>query len=451
MPWLLNVIYCLLIAAVAPILLYRRLVHGKYRTGWNQKLWGLLPLRRSDRPLIWLHAVSVGEVLQLQTVVQELQCRLSGWDFLITTTTSTGYAVAKREFPAFQVCYFPLDFSWTCRRALSRVQPDAVALVELEIWPNFISAVHRAGIPLFLINGRVSEHSYRGYKLLRPLLKRLLSRFDLLAAQNETYADRLTALGADSRNVHVTGSVKFDRVETDRSNERTTQLRKSLMIDSDMPVFVAGSTQAPEEEYAIDAWLAVRETHPRLRLVIAPRHQERFEEVASLISSRGLPLVRRSAASGVATEPHDQGKSGPSAGGSELELPPVILLDTLGELGSCWGLADVAFVGGSLTQRGGQNMIEPAGFGAAILFGPNTWNFQEVTDALIAQRAAKVVANGQELQSVLCDFLNDTVLANEMGDVARRYVLSQQGASRKTAELLYARLVAPGGRTQSAA
>lgn len=425
MPWILNALYALLLVAVSPVLLYRRWVHGKYRDGWSEKLRGQLPQRRSGHPCLWLHAVSVGEVLQLRPVMKLLVAQRPDWDFVITTTTRTGLDVARQEFPAHLVCYFPLDFSWAVRRALLRIKPSAVVLVELELWPNFIATAHRLGIPLALINGRMSEKSFRGYCRMRPILSRLLQRMDLIAVQNEEYAHRLLALGAPQNRLHVTGSIKFDGVTPDRANAKTLELRTSFGLSPTDQVFIAGSTQAPEEAIAIDTWMTLKLEHPNLRLILVPRHKERFEEVAALVASRGLKLLRRSVLS----------NDDPGACVTNDDAP-VLLLDTLGELGACWGLADIAFVGGSLTQRGGQNMLEPAAYGAAVLFGPNTWNFRDIVEQLLSRNAAIVVRSPIELTDAVRRLLDNQDAARALGRRAKDFVASQQGATAKTVELL---------------
>ncbi len=196
MCWLLNLAYTLLLAILSPVLAYRVLVLGKYRAGWGEKFLGRLPARKSDAECVWFHAVSVGEVLQLQTVVRELAKSRPGWEIWITTTTHTGLAVAREKFPQQHVSFFPLDFSWAVRSAIRRVRPSAIVLVELELWPNFIRAASEAEIPLALINGRISENSFRGYRRIGFLMRNLLRRFELLAVQSETYAERLKELGA---------------------------------------------------------------------------------------------------------------------------------------------------------------------------------------------------------------------------------------------------------------
>ncbi len=419
--WFLNFVYSALLLTVSPILIYRRIRHGKYRGGWREKLTGSLSRRYPDRRCIWFHAVSVGEVLQLQKVLDETQARFPDAELFVTTTTDTGYDVAQTKYPQHTVSYFPLDFTWGVSRALASVKPDLVVLVELELWPNFVFQCHRKQIPLALINGRIGEKSFRGYSRVKPLMRRVLSCFHILATQNATFSQRLQDLGGPAERLAVTGNIKFDRVESDRNNPRTMELRRVFGIKPDEQVLIAGSTQSPEEMYALDAWRMLRKDYPNLRLILVPRHKERFDEVAELVHQRGLPLVRRSAGTSVANV-------------TSHASPPVLLLDTLGELGACWGLADIAFVGGSLTNRGGQNMLEPAGYGAAILFGPNTWNFKEITEALLSRQAARVVRDSDELLQALRDLLEHPEQAHQMGMIARQFVSEQQGATVRTVD-----------------
>jgi 3-deoxy-D-manno-octulosonic-acid transferase len=422
MPWFLNLAYFALLLAVSPVLLWRVVVVGKYRTGWREKLFGHVPRRKGQRSCLWFHAVSVGEVLQLEPVLKELRLRLPTSEFVISTTTPTGRSVAETKFPSDRVCYFPLDFSWAVREAIRRIRPAAIVLVELELWPNFILEAKRAGIPIALINGRLSERSLRGYRRLRPLVSGLLDSLHVIAVQSQTYAKRFAELGASPHKLVITGSIKFDRVLTDRHNAKTAELRAAFGIAPAEQVLVAGSTQESEESAALDTYLALRDRFPALRLILVPRHKERFDEVARLVYSRGLPLHRR------------------TRGTVETPLTnlarPVLLLDTLGELAACWGLADIAFVGGSLTNRGGQNMIEPAGFGAAVLFGPNTQNFRDVVELLLSADAARVVRNGDELTAAVADCLANPDSARERGSRGQRLVLSQQGATLSTVEIL---------------
>lgn len=429
--WFLNLVYSGLLLTVSPVLVYRRIRHGKYRGGWREKLTGSVSRKFPDRRCIWFHAVSVGEVLQLQKVLDETQSRFPDAELFVTTTTDTGYDVARTKYPQHTVSYFPLDFTWGVSRALASIQPDLVVLVELELWPNFIFQCRRQQIPLALINGRIGEKSFRGYSRVKPLMRRVLSCFQVLATQNQTFAKRLQDLGGAADRLTVTGNIKFDRVESDRNNLRTAELRRAFGIKPDEQVLIAGSTQSPEEMYALDAWRMLRKDYPKLRLILVPRHKERFDEVAELVHQRGVPLVRRSES----TSATDMTFSGNPT-------PPVLLLDTLGELAACWGLADIAFVGGSLTNRGGQNMLEPAGYGAAILFGPNTWNFKEITEALLSRQAARVVRDPDELLQALRDLLEHPDQARQMGLIARQFVSEQQGATVRTVDQI-ARLIPP--------
>lgn len=424
MPWLigrmLNVVYLLLLVAVSPMVLYRRCRHGKYRGGWREKLTGRLTRQHPSRPCLWFHAVSVGEVLQLQRLLDEMTTQLPEAELLISTTTDTGYDVARSRYPQHTVAYFPLDFTWATARALRSIRPDLVVMVELELWPNFLLECRRRGVPLALINGRIGEKSFRGYRKAVWLIRRVLSAFHVLAVQTPVYGSRLQQLGAPEERIVVTGNIKFDRVQTDRNNPRTRELRESFGLADEELVFVAGSTQGPEEEIAIRTWQTLRVEFPTLRLILVPRHKERFEEVAELVTHQGLSLIRRS-------------RPGTLTMGN---LPPVLLLDTLGELSDCWGLADLAFVGGSLTQRGGQNMLEPAGYGAAVLFGPNTWNFKDITAALLECDGAQVVRDEQDLLEAARQLLGNPEQRRRMGQQARDFVARQQGATSRTVACL---------------
>ncbi len=437
--WLLNIAYAGLLLAVSPLVLWRALRHGRYRRGWREKLLGSLPPRTDPhRPLLWLHAVSVGEVLLLQPLLQRLRATRPDLQFMLTTSTDAGYDVARERLTDCRVTWLPLDFTWAVRRAVQRVQPDLLILVELELWPNLIRAASETGVPLMLVNARLSERSWRGYRRVRRLIAPLLQRFDHIAGQTAEYADRLIDLGADPRRVSVTGSIKFDGVQTDRSHPSIQTLRQALGIAEAAPVFIAGSTQAPEEAAALDAWMVARQTHPGLRLVLAPRHRERFDEVAALVESRGLPLFRRS--------------TGQTTGTEASTTPPVLLVDTIGELVHVWGLADVAYVGGSLTPgRGGQNMLEPAAYGAAVLFGPHTTNFRAAVESLRAKAAAIVVANAAELTEQLVRLLDSPTERQALGQRAREVVLAQQGATERTVAALLKLLSGAGGAERRAA
>jgi 3-deoxy-D-manno-octulosonic-acid transferase len=416
----LDVLYSAALLVFAPWLLYRWIRAGKYREGWGEKLWGKAPLRIGDDPCLWFHAVSVGEVLLLRPLVREMARRRPNWEIVISTTTSTGLAVARKTYPDLVTFYAPLDFSWSTRRAIARVRPTVLALVELELWPNLIRVAKRAGAKVAVINARLSRRSYRGYRSLRVPLQATWGRIDAVAAQDAEYARLFVDLGVPSQRVCVTGSVKYDGLESDRNNVRTRSLRELLGLSAAELVFVAGSTMEGEEAAALSAYAAARRRHSRLRLILVPRHADRFERVAVWLEQQGETVIRRSRLE----SPVPRRWGGPS---------PVILIDTIGELSAVWGLADVAFVGGSLRPgRGGQNMMEPAAYGASVMFGPHIANFRETVEQLLRRNAARQVADAQELAHGLLDDLDDPEAAAQRGAAGRQFVLSQNGAAGRT-------------------
>jgi 3-deoxy-D-manno-octulosonic-acid transferase len=420
MPFALNLIYSVALVIFSPVLLYRWLVTGKYREGWSEKFKGKAPLRIGEHPCLWFHAVSVGEVLLLRPLVLAMARRRPNWQVVISTTTSTGLAVARQTYPDLVTFYAPLDFSWSTRRAISRVRPTVLALVELELWPNLIRAAKRAGAKVAIINARLSLRSYRGYRSFRSSLQPTWGRIDVIAAQNADYAQRFVELGIPSDRVSVTGSVKYDGLESDRNNTQTRELRHWLGLSPTSLVFVAGSTMEGEETAVLAAYTAARRQHPGLRLILVPRHAERFDRVAHWLTEQGETVVRRSQL----MTPLSRSVSG---------SPPIILIDTIGELGAVWGLADVAFVGGSLRAgRGGQNMMEPAAYGASVMFGPHIANFRETVDQLLKRNAARQVADAQELTLGLLADLDDPETATARGAAGRKFVLSQNGAAVRT-------------------
>jgi 3-deoxy-D-manno-octulosonic-acid transferase len=421
MSYVLNCVYLILIVCFSPWLAYVAIRHGKYRDGWGAKFLGLVPPRTGNRPCAWLHAVSVGEVNLLQPILAQLGQEHPTWECVISTTTRAGFALARKKYAGYQVFYCPLDFSWAVHQALRRIRPAVLVLAELELWPNLILAAHRYGATVAVVNGRLSDKSFRGYQWIRPLVRRSLHRINLIAVQNETYADRFRALGALPQSVHVTGSIKFDGAQTERNNPATTRLRQLWSAPESTFVLLAGSTQDPEERMAVDTFRDLLPQCPDARLIVVPRHPERFEAVAQLLDQTGLTWQRRS-------------RLDESAAGAPAQI---LLVDVVGELGAWWGLASVGFVGGSMGSRGGQNMIEPAGYGVAVCFGPNTWNFRDVVLQLLQQHAAVVVHDPSELTAFVRRCLESPRFAQELGQRARQLVLTQQGATRRTVELLF--------------
>jgi 3-deoxy-D-manno-octulosonic-acid transferase len=415
-----NLVYLAAILLASPLLLYRTIAHGKYRRGWLQKLLGLAPRCAGDAPCLWFHAVSVGEVNLLAPLLAEIARRRPHWQCIVSTTTITGFATAQKKYPGLTVFFCPLDFSWAVAAAMRRIRPTCLVLAELELWPNLIAAARRSGAQVAVINGRLSERSFRGYRRMRWFSTNTLKQLDLIAVQSDENAERFLMLGAARSIVQVTGSMKFDGAQTDRQNTATEKLRRLAAINDAEVVFLAGSTQEPEEEAALAVFRELHRDFSQLRLIIVPRHPERFETVATLLDRSGLKWQRRTCLKAEEANPKAR----------------VLLVDTIGELGAWWGTAHVAFVGGSLGNRGGQNMIEPAAYGAAVCFGPNTRNFRDIVEQMLSNRTAVVVADADELTAFVRRCLADRAFADDLGRRARTLVASQLGATQRTFDLL---------------
>ncbi|MEX2173435.1 MAG: 3-deoxy-D-manno-octulosonic acid transferase [Pirellulaceae bacterium] len=420
MAYVFNLVYLLLAAVGAPWLAYQSWRTGKYREGWGAKLLGRVPLRHGGSRCLWLHAVSVGEVNLLAPLIQRFEQLHPDWEIFISTTTQSGYQLAQKRYAPRTVFYCPLDFTWAVRRAMRAIRPDLLVLTELELWPNLIVAARRHGAKVAVVNARLSEKSLRGYRRIAWVAQPVFRQLDLVAAQNEAYAERFLSLGARTAAVQVTGSIKFDGARTNRDNPDTQRLAQLAGIRPTDIVLLAGSTQEPEESLALDSFTSLVGIHPALRLILVPRHPERFDAVAGLLNRRGVRWQRRSR---LDADRYDPGAR-------------VLLIDVVGELGAWWGAAHIAFVGGSLGQRGGQNMIEPSGYGAAVSFGPNTWNFRDVVTQLLAREAAVVVHDGSELTAFVRRALEEPDFAQQLGSRARELVLEQQGAADRTIALL---------------
>jgi 3-deoxy-D-manno-octulosonic-acid transferase len=420
---LLNLIYGLAILVLSPWLVVRSLRTGRYRANLRNKLLGHRDIvADGGRRVAWFHGVSVGEVHLLRQLVRGFRERHADWQVVVSSTTDTGLAEARKHFADLDVIPYPFDFSWTVRRTMAKVSPNLIVLAESELWPNFLRAANNAAIPVVLVNGRMSPRTARRYARVAGLARWLLfNRVTAFGMQTEGYAASLRTLGVDLSRVCVTGSVKYDGVAADRDNPKTRELRELLGINDGDLVWVAGSTHDPEERIALSVHRRIRGQFPGLRLVLVPRAPERFHEVAGLIESSGFTCVRRS-------------KIGT---GAESSSDAVILIDTLGELGAAWGLATIGFTGGSLNdQRGGQSMIDPAGLGVPVLFGPHTWNFKDAVAGLLAAGGAIEVRDEAELEREAAHLLSDADLRRRMGNAARAFVLAQQGATGRTLDMM---------------
>ena len=434
---LLNVVYFFAFLALLPWVAWRKLCGGRpVAAPWTRFTGGIPPLPRCEAGVsrIWFHGVSVGEVQLLSVLAAEIKRQAESErravDCVVSSSTTTGLELAAKRFGADHAFPCPLDFTWAVNRVLDRVRPDLLVLGELELWPNLLARVHARGIPIVVANGRMSEKSGRGYGRVRPVVQRMLGMVSLVIARSREDGDRFASfVPPGGCKVIVTGSMKFDGVKGDRQAREVTRLRQLAGFLDDDVVFLAGSTQAPEEQLALDAFAAARSRHPHLRLVIVPRHTERTPEIASLLDRSGLRWQLRS-------------RLGPP----EAALPGdprarVLLVDTTGELGWWWGTAQIAFVGGSLDgKRGGQNMLEPAAYGAAVSFGPHTRNFRDEVRRLLAADAAVVVADGPALTDFVRQCLETEGFATGLGRRAADLVASQRGSTAATAEAILGKL-----------
>jgi 3-deoxy-D-manno-octulosonic-acid transferase len=418
---LLNVLYALAIILLSPWLLVRSFRTGRYRRNLRSKLFGLREMIASgNREVVWFHGVSVGEVHLLRQLVRAFRERHPDWQVVISSTTDTGLTEARKHFPDLDVIPYPFDFSWAVRRTMGRVWPSLIVLAESELWPNFLRAAEDADVPVVVVNGRMSPRTRRRYARIARLARRLFfNRVTVFGMQSEPYANHLQTLGVAPERIRVTGNVKYDGVLLDRDNSKTQDLGRTLGIESTDLVWVAGSTHDPEERIVLSVFGRLRSRFPNLRLVLVPRAPERFDEVAKLIEAAGLPYARRS--------------RWPDTGGPW----PVILIDTLGELGAAWGLATIGFTGGSLNdKRGGQSMIEPAAFGVPVMFGPHTWNFRDAVSGLLETGGAFCIQDEADLERHAERLLSDADLRSRMGTAARAFVIQQQGATARTLDMM---------------
>jgi len=418
---LLDAIYVCGLAATSPVWLYRMIRHGRYRTDIGQRL-GAAPVRWGLQPIIWIHGVSLGEVNAARTLAGELLGQLPDFRVVISSTTATGMAAAKRLFaPDHLVFRWPMDFTLAVRRALNRLRPDLVVLIEGEIWPNFLAACNRRGIPVVVVNGRIgASKGYPRYRRLGPLAARLFNRLTAVGAQDESYAKMYRGLGVAPEKVHVTGMMKFDTAVVADRVAGQEALAAALGLRPDEPLLVAGGTGPGEEKLLLDVYEHLKRGHRDVRLAVVPRKPERFDEVARLIAARGLAVVRRS--------------ERPDGEARELPRGAVILGDTMGELRKFYALGACLFVGRSLVPMGGSDMIEAAALGRPTAFGPHTFNFPQA-DGLAAHGCARV-ADADELSRTFDAWLSDPAAAAEAARAARQYVCSRQGATRRNVEMI---------------
>jgi 3-deoxy-D-manno-octulosonic-acid transferase len=414
----------LLLAAMilgAPYWLFRMATSGRYRAGLAGRL-GRTPkgLRASvaGREVIWVHAVSVGEVLAATRLIRELQTALPGRVIAVSTTTETGQRLAKERLPESPVFYLPLDFAFTVRRYLRVLQPKMLVLMESELWPRLIDECAKNGVPVAVANARISDRSFPRYMRLRRWWRPFLVKISLYLAQSRESAERLVKIGAPADRVRVTGNLKYD-VQSKEASPLTSRVGGLL---SGTTLVVAGSTLAGEEQTLLSAWTTVHNASPTTALLIAPRHPDRFDEVLELVRSSGYPFFRCSQLPRNAT---------PIQGGT------ILLLDTIGDLASMYGIAAVAFVGGSLVPKGGHNPLEPAQFAVPVVMGSSYENFREIVKSMQAADAIRIVAP-EMLPETLIAMLQNTNDAKATGERGRTVFAAQAGATARTVQALTA-------------
>jgi len=395
---------------------------------------GILPrsLQQDASGAIWVHAVSVGETLAIAGLVRELQRHYPDRKIFLSSVTAAGREAAASKMPGVAGrFYLPLDWKWAIRRLLEQVRPSMLLIVETELWPNLLKTAREFGCQIILVNARVSDGSFPGYKMVRPFMRRVLGNLSRICTQTATDAERFLELGAPSDRVIVTGNLKFDG-RPPEFGVLGNQIRKILGEENSGPVFVAGSTMRGEEPLVLQAWSEIRKKHPRALMVLAPRHPARFEEVAGLLQARQLNYIRRTD-----FQLNDEGSR------RRLASSEILLLDTIGELAEIFGLADIVFVGGSLVPTGGHNVVEPAFWAKPIIFGPHMSNFRDVASLFLKAGAAIQVKDAQGLAEEALRLIAHPAEARLMGERARNVVDTQAGATQKTLKLMEEWLGAP--------
>jgi 3-deoxy-D-manno-octulosonic-acid transferase len=447
--------YSVLIVAfflvVSPYLLYQAIRYRKYIVSLPQRM-GYLPVsfNLDGDESIWIHAVSVGEVLTARALLPQLRERYPRLRLFVSTTTMAGQQVARSNLPYVdEVFYFPFDLGFIVNRTLRLVRPRLFVMMETEIWPNLLRACHRDGVKTALVNGRISTRSYPRYRFARFFFRRVLADVDRFCMQSEESARRIIEMGAARDRVVVTGSLKFDSLDFPPSTDAAsrvvapsfapppsahdvqqrgrTRVLRYFRISPTRPVVIAASTLKGEEEHVLEAFQRIRATMTNTLLIIAPRKPERFDDVERLVRRAGWNVARRNDLR-VDAEPRND----------------VVILDTIGELAQLFQVATVVFVGGSLVDAGGHNILEPAVFGKPIVFGPHMDNFAEIARTFLDNGAAVQVRSGRELESTLLALLGDPVRRASLGAAARALVEANRGARGKSLEVL-ADLLPPDG------
>jgi len=413
-----DLLYLSALTVTSPYCAYKLLTSKKIRAGLKEKL-GLVQ-SRTGSPCAWFHCVSVGEVNLARQLVNQFREEHRDTPVAVSTTTDTGRQAASKSIPGVPLFYYPFDFSPAVRSTFRRINPGCIILVELELWPNLLLTAFERGVPVVVVNGRITEKNYSRLRKARFLVSPLLRTVEKFSMQNQEYADRLIDLGVDPEKVVVTGNMKYDAVRSEIDTEHPAF--KAIRNLGAGKTIIGGCTWDGEEEILIRIYSELKRSHPGLRLVLAPRHPERLPAVQKLVTGSGygyLPLSLLKQQGDRADNDAD-----------------VILVDTIGELDAVYAGGDIVFVGRSLTQHGGQNMLEPAALGKPVIFGPHTGNFSDVTDILLNAKAAIRVDSEAGLRECIVNFLNTPSIYVQIGNNARQAIERNRGAARKNLQIL---------------
>jgi 3-deoxy-D-manno-octulosonic-acid transferase len=407
-----NVLLTGFLLLYSPVIVLRGLFREDFRRMWCERLGGL-PARAGERP-VWVHAASVGEVLCTLPLIRRMKKACPAVPIVLTTMTRTGNETARRQVPeAESVFFLPFDHPLTLRRGFCRIGPRLLLIAETELWPNLLRLCGRKDVPVVLFNGRISNRSFKRYRALRFFFRRCLGCVSAFLMQTEEDRLRITSLGAPPERAAAAGNIKFDQAPPAFTEEEAAGVGRSLGVGADGPVLMAGSTHPGEEEIVLSLFVALREEHPGLVLILAPRHLQRLDEVERLLRAKQIPWRRRTAPAG-------------QDGGAR-----VILLDTMGELGKLYALATLVFVGGSLVPVGGHNPLEPLLFGKPVLFGPHMFNFREMAQVLVDGGGAVQVRDAEGLAAEAGRLLRDEPARREMGDCGKRLLELNRGATER--------------------
>jgi 3-deoxy-D-manno-octulosonic-acid transferase len=426
MPLLFDSIYLTASVVGAPYMLFKMLTSERHRSGLYQR-FGIVSERTSKKPGIWIHGASVGEIITAKSIIKKIDQEFPEWETFISTSTNTGYSVAKKNFSDKPIFYFPVDLSWITRKVLRRIKPSCILLIELEIWPNFLVSVYEKNIPLIIVNGRISDKSFKTYRIISRIsgafYNSIINKMNTYCARTELDAQRFRSLGIPGEQVFVTGTMKYDNIPTHIGEYSKNELANLFHIKDCDLVLIGGSTHEGEEKILLRVLERLSKTYPNLRLIIAPRHIERIKDVSRLIEKAGYVPLLKTEIEKTDYKWQDINKK-------------VILIDTIGELGKIYSLSSFVFVGKSFVPFGGQNMMEPAGLGKPVIFGPHVFNFKEEADLLLRNEAAKMIKTEDELCGAIEFFIKNPEAAKEMGRRAQEVVNEKRGATERNMDII---------------